>query len=257
MNIVIIGTGNVAHVLGGMLVQTGHTILQVYGRKRTRAGMLAAQLNAKPCDSWNKLIPDADLYLLALSDQALQELPALSLGSKLVVHTAGSVPAGVLKPLSPNYGVVYPLQSLHKRMPVLTRIPLLICGSNPQTERRLTELARDISSDVAPATDQQRLQYHVAAVFVNNFTNHLYAVAENLCEQQGISFNRLFPLIAETVERLKTGSPSAMMTGPAIRDDQVTIQKHLALLEYHPLIQNLYAYLSKSIRFLHGSSNLS
>lgn len=254
MNIVIIGTGNVAHVFGDLLVRAGHTILQVYGRRKSMAGMLAAKLKAASCDSWDKLTPDADLYLLALSDQALQELPALYLGSKFVVHTAGSVPAGVLEPLSPNYGVVYPLQSLHKRMPVLTHIPLLIYGSNPQTEHKLMELARDISSDAGLATDQQRLKYHVAAVFVNNFTNHLYAVAESLCKQEGISFNRLFPLIAETVERLKTASPAAMMTGPAIRDDQVTIQKHLALLEQDPLIQNLYAYLSKSIRFLHSST---
>lgn len=255
MNIVIIGTGNVASVLGGMLAAAGHTISQVFGRSSGSAAGLASHLKVPWCNSWDEIVPGADLYLLALSDQALHELPALRLEGGIVVHTAGSVSIHVLEPLSQKYGVLYPLQSLRKEMPVLTGIPLLINAGDKETESKLLEVAGSLSTEVKVATDEERLRYHVAAVFVNNFTNHLYAVAEAFCGQQGIEFNMLFALALETARRLTVASPAAVVTGPAVRDDQVTVQKHLELLRTYPPMQKLYSQLTESIQSLQKGKN--
>ena len=110
-------------------------------------------------------------------------------------------------------------------------------------------MANSISPQhVIQAGDDTRLKLHVAAVFVNNFTNHLYALAEDYCKKEGIDFKELFPLIEETASRLKTISPSKLQTGPAIRNDEETIQKHLVLLASHPQMKKVYEFLTASIR---------
>lgn len=255
MKIVIIGTGNVANVFGKLLAGAGHTIIQVFGRNPFHARELAEQLNSSYCSRWDDISNQADVYLTAVSDKALYDLDRLpDLQGKTVVHTAGSVSMEVLKPLSQNYGVIYPLQSLRKEMPVMTRIPLLVNAGNEATINIVLAIAHSMSSDVTVTTDIERLEYHVAAVFINNFTNHLYAVAESFCRNEGIQFSLLFPLAAETAKRLEVVSPALAVTGPAVRNDQVTIHKHLELLDKYPLLHDLYSHLTNSIRQMHELS---
>ena len=85
-------------------------------------------------------------------------------------------------------------------------------------------------------------------MFVNNFPNHLYALAENYCKKEGIDFKELLPLIEETVSRLKDISPSNSQTGPAVRNDEETIEKHLSLLHAHPQMKKVYEALTSSIK---------
>lgn len=133
-------------------------------------------------------------------------------------------------------------------MPVLTQIPLLITGSNAVAYTQILQVARSISQEVVDATDEQRLKYHVAAVFINNFTNHLYNLVDSYCAQENIRFNALLPLAVETAERLQLVAPRDAVTGPAVRNDEVTIEKHLALLDKYPVLQTLYRELTYSIR---------
>jgi predicted short-subunit dehydrogenase-like oxidoreductase (DUF2520 family) len=246
MKIVIIGTGNVATVLGRKMKHTGHKILQVFGR--SHADELATELESQPCSSWNLLNADAELVLVAIADGALYELEnKLKYPGGIVAHTAGSVSREVLKKISGNYGVLYPLQSLRKEHPVLTSVPLLVDASNQGTLSVLLELAGTISTQVSVAEDEQRLKLHVAAVCVNNFVNHLYAVAADYCKQENLEFKLLEPLIRETAERIPGLPPRALMTGPAIRNDMVTVNRHLELLSRHPLFRKLYAEITDSI----------
>ena len=119
-----------------------------------------------------------------------------------------------------------------------------------ETKRRVaSSLANSISPQhVAEAGDNARLKLHIAAVFVNNFTNHLYALAEDYCNKEGIDFKELFPLIEETALRVKEILPLKSQTGPAARNDQETIQKHIALLEFHPQMKKVYEFLTDSIK---------
>ena len=158
----------------------------------------------------------------------------------------------VLKNISTNYGVLYPLQSLRKEMPVLTEIPLLVDGNNEQSNRVVWDIAHRLSTNVSHASDEDRLKLHVAAIFMNNFTNHLYAITADFCKKENINFNLLLPLAAETAKRIELVSPHDVITGPAIRKDQITINKHLDLLNEYPLIQKLYRQMTESIREVNG-----
>src|SRR5206468_12137091 len=143
-------------------------------------------------------------------DEVLKEL---RLPDKIIVHTAASVPKEILKDFSKHYGVIYPLQSLKKEIPDLPDIPILIDANDSETMAQLETVAHSISSNVAKAGDDERMKLHIAAVFCNNFVNHLYFLAEEYCKGEGIDFELLKLLIIETAERLNQANPSDSQTG--------------------------------------------
>jgi len=98
------------------------------------------------------------------------------------------------------------------------------------------------------AGSEERLKLHVAAVIVNNFPNHLFSLAEQFCRKEKLDFRQLLPLITETVQRLKTSSPSETQTGPAFRNDGETLQRHLEILKNHPQLLHIYKVMTESIK---------
>ncbi|MDB5196437.1 MAG: hypothetical protein JWP88_808 [Flaviaesturariibacter sp.] len=250
MDIVIIGTGNTATVLGKKLKAGGHRIVQVFGRDAKEASSLAYKLGTESTNYWSVVNREADIYLLAVSDIAIEELlQELQLGEKTIVHTAAAVSKEILKDTAKHYGVFYPLQSLKKSAAHLPEIPIIIDASDAQTLDLLENLGQTISGKVVEGDDAYRLKLHLAAVFCNNFTNHLYALMQEYCEKKGIDFKLLIPLIQETAMRLDEMPPSQAQTGPAVRRDTATIEKHLALLEEDDRLKDVYALLTKSIQY--------
>jgi predicted short-subunit dehydrogenase-like oxidoreductase (DUF2520 family) len=249
MRVVIIGAGNVATVLGRLIKKAGQEVLQVISQHATNAAVLATELNCAFADNSGVIDKTADLYLIAVTDTAISQLDeTYHLGNKLVVHTAGSVSKEVLKNVTNNYGVLYPLQSLRKQnMDLQQDIPLLIDANNTEALTLLEDFAQSLSNNVNKANDEERLKLHVAAVLVSNFTNHLYALAAEYCNKEGADFKLLLPLIEETALRLRHHLPGEMRTGPAIRKDIKTLEKHLCLLLPHPSIHNIYLKMTDSI----------
>ena len=248
MRVVIVGSGNVATVLGRLIKHAGHEIIQVISRDGEHAKTLATELQCAWADYNGPLNSSTDLYLIAVKDSALYELNRVfHAGNVLVVHTAGSIPKDALKEISHNYGVLYPLQSLRKEMNTVAGIPLLIDGNTSETIALIEDFAKSISNRVSIAGDDERLKLHVAAVIVSNFTNHLYALAEEFCEKEKVDFNMLVPLILETAERIEHNSPAAVQTGPALRNDVFTLDKHLRLLNAYPKLKYMYLKLTESI----------
>ncbi|MBM3414880.1 MAG: DUF2520 domain-containing protein [Bacteroidetes bacterium] len=250
MDIVIIGSGNVAAVLGRKFKAAGHHILQIYSRNASAASQLAYEWDTESTNYKSLINPYADIYIVAVTDDAIDDITKdLLLPGKVVAHTAASVPKEVLKNVTSHYGVFYPLQSLRKEMTIVPDVPVFFDGSDETSRKKLEALARSISSEnVTEAGDDARLKLHAAAVVVSNFTNHLYQLAEDYCNKEGLDFKQLLPLIEETALRLKTISPAAVQTGPAIRHDKETIQKHLGLLKDHPQLKNIYLLLTESIQ---------
>lgn len=250
MDIVILGSGNVAAVLGRKFKAAGHQILQVVSRNAATATKLAYEWDTESTNYPSIINRNADVYIIAVSDDAIDDVVAdLQLPKKIVAHTAASVSKDVLKNVSEHYGVFYPLQSLRKEDIDLPEAPIFFDGSDEVTKKKLESLANSISPQHSTqAGDDARLKLHVAAVFVNNFTNHLYSLAEDYCKKEGIDFKELIPLIEETASRVKDLLPSSSQTGPAVRNDAETIEKHLKLLESHPQLRKVYEILSDSIR---------
>jgi predicted short-subunit dehydrogenase-like oxidoreductase (DUF2520 family) len=248
-DIILIGTGHAATVLGRLFRQCGYTIRQVFGRDRHAATELALELDAEAVVSAAEISRNGDLCLVAISDSALYHIgdwmPRLSMP---VAHTAGSVPIEVLSMLNGDYGVLYPLQSLRKNQPEIPEIPFLVEGSNRGMEHLLRTVGRNLSGMVSHAGGEERRRMHLAAVFTSNFFNHLCTLAEGFCKENGIDFRMLLPLLEETVARMDKERPGSLQTGPALRGDQPTIDRHLEILRENQEMRDIYALMTISIQ---------
>jgi predicted short-subunit dehydrogenase-like oxidoreductase (DUF2520 family) len=248
MLISIIGSGNTATVLGKALKKNDHIINEIAGRNEVAVKYLAEQLDANICTDLAQLNKHSDMYIIAVRDSAVAAVSdQLNFGKKILVHTCGSVSMDVLANSSENYGILYPLQSLRKELNYQPIIPFLVDGNNDFTKQQVFDLAFSVSRSVIIADDETRLQYHLSAIIVSNFINHLFALANEYCDATKTDFSLLLPLIDETVNRLQFYEPASLQTGPAARGDEATIQKHLQLLKPFPQLKKVYEIMSDSI----------
>lgn len=244
----MIGSGNVATVLGRLFKKNNHQVIQVMSRHIPNAKILADELGCAYTNYDGVTDMSADLYVVAIKDGVLFDLnKSFHLGNKVIVHTAGSITKDVLQDISTNYGVLYPLQSLRKEIATIPEIPFFVEGNNEESTVLLEDFAKTLSPVVRRTTDEGRLKLHVAGVVVSNFTNHLFSVTEDFCQKENIDFKVLLPLMQETVTRITTFSPKDVQTGPAVRNDVFTLDKHLRLLSAHPKLKYLYLKLTDSI----------
>ncbi|MCL2682355.1 MAG: DUF2520 domain-containing protein [Bacteroidales bacterium] len=247
-NVVILGTGNVATHLSEALLSAGYSVLQLWKR--------------------GEILRDVDLYFIAVSDDAIEEVAKLIPEHKMLAHTSGSVELS-------RGGVFYPLQTFSKHIPVdWENIPILIeyndTDNAVETHGRasLQEIAKKISTNVQITNAEKRRQLHLAAVFACNFTNHLWTISEELLNEKNISFDLLKPLIYQTVRKIETHHPKDVQTGPAVRNDLKTLEKHREILwgdngradpaptctgGVRPPLSEIYDILSKSIKHTHDS----
>jgi predicted short-subunit dehydrogenase-like oxidoreductase (DUF2520 family) len=250
MKITILGSGNMAHFFAAKLLEHQHEINQVYSPSAGHGVLLAKHSNAKVIHNLKKLSPDADAYILALNDDALEDIARnISIGEKLLIHCAGSAPLNILKPSSLNRAVIWPVYSINKNnIPQRNDIPVLLEANNSGSLKMAKEIASALSSKVWVADYQQRRKLHLAAVMSNNFINHLLTLSKEIVSEQNLPFDILVPILEQTFDNAMRLSPEQNQTGPAIRHDEHTIQSHLLLLENHPEIQKIYQTMTSAIQ---------
>lgn len=248
-SISIIGAGNVATHLAKVLYNKGIEINQIYSRSVKNAKELANKVRAGYTDDIAGINLNSDLYIIAATDDAIASITnKLVLSSKILVHTSGSVDVEVLKGSTKNYGSFYPLQTFTKQTEIsFEDIPMFIEASNKKTENELTALALMLSSNVNKINSLQRKKIHLAAVFACNFANYMQVIAEDLCEENNVSFDLLKPLIKETFEKGINSLPSENQTGPARRNDVKVIEEHKKLLDNNQDFKELYTLISNQI----------
>jgi predicted short-subunit dehydrogenase-like oxidoreductase (DUF2520 family) len=193
-------------------------------------------------------LKDADIYVIAVADAAIKWVSEqFTFENKLVIHTSGSVAMTEINSKN-RTGVLYPVQSFSKNKAVnFKMIPIGIEAENESDLKTIEIVAKSISDAVFEIHSEQRKALHVAAVFVNNFVNHLYTIGNEICIENQIPFEILKPLIQETATKINTISPDAAQTGPAIRKDTNTINSHLAFLSQENQ-KTIYKILTQSIQ---------
>lgn len=252
--IVLIGAGNVAqHLAPALSTQEGYEIEAVFSRHIARAAALRQKLpqSTKAQSHLDFNQSKADLFILAVTDDALAEVAQrlITPPEALIVHTSGTRPMSVLSALAQPKGVFYPLQTFSVGKKVdFSEVPFCIEAARKTDEMRLVRLAKKLSKRVYLVDSEQRKSLHLAAVFANNFSNHLFGIAEEILQKANLSFELLHPLLKETAEKASNMSPTEAQTGPARRQDQEVIKKQLDLLQEKPHWQMLYKMLSEMIQ---------
>ena len=245
MQIVLIGSGNVAFHLAKAFSEAQIPISQIFGRNTTELQKISEQFSI-PFST--ETLADADLYIISVSDSSIAEVSALIKNKNvLVAHTSGSVSR---EALSGNYrkSVFYPLQTFSKSKNLdYSKIPFFIDAENENDEEILKNLASKISKNVMLANDEKRKYIHLTAVFACNFVNHLYARAKEISDSQGIPFDYFLPLIDETTQKIHELEPILAQTGPAIRNDEKVLKLHESLLTDEEKLK-IYKTLNESIK---------
>lgn len=244
MKIGIVGMGNVGIHFLHRLAELGHTQLTVYSRSGNNITDLDIPDEIQFTNDFKEFI-DFDLVFCAVNDNNMAGMIQLISQYAPVVSVSGTVNLNHLTTKYP-IGTFYPLQSFKADQDIhLQGLPLFIESRDPAFKAFLMELAGEFSGNAIELSEDKRQYLHVAAVFANNFTNHIIDLAAHYCEEHGIEFDWLKPLINQTIEKIQTNNPHDILTGPAVRNDQSTIQKHLQLLK--PDQKNIYQALTTSI----------
>ena len=248
--IVILGAGNVATHLTKALIKEGFDVRQIFSRTIESARELGVKTGVHFTNNLAELYKEADIYIFALSDTAIEKLASMIdfNHDPLLLHTAGSVSIDVLKNSSKNYGVLYPLQTFSKSRELdFKKVPLCVDANTKHNIKEVSQIAATLSDNTRIMGEDERKKIHLAAVFACNFTNYMYSQAEEILKQDNIDFNIIKPLIEETAAKVQDLSPAKAQTGPAIRNDRATMNKHKELLENFNELKKLYTFISNNI----------
>lgn len=233
MRIVLIGRGRLASNLQRALLKADHEV---------------ASINSRTLED---MPSEADAYILAVKDSALKEVAAAAAKGRetqVFFHTAGSIPMTLFQGMAHHYGVIYPMQTFSKeRLVDFAEIPTFVEASDEKAMAVARQLTESITHHVYELSSDDRQYLHLAAVFACNFVNHCYAMAAEILEQHGMSFDIMLPLIDETARKVHQLHPLDAQTGPAVRYDENVIRHHVQLLHDHPFMKDLYERLSLHI----------
>lgn len=245
----MVGTGRLAGHLIMSLKNAGYEIVQVVGRNYETSFSFAEKYEVDFVTSFDQIERKADLYILAVSDDAIKEvIEKLPVLNGVCVHTSGSINLHVFENKFNSFGVFYPLQTFTEgRFIDFQKIPILIEANQPSVKELLNSVASGLSDIVYNLNSSDRRQLHLAAVFVSNFVNALFSIGNDVLESTRLPFEILKPLILETVNKAFESGPEKTQTGPASRGDTKTMQMHLSLLKNKPEVADIYTLLSNYI----------
>ena len=249
ISIVIIGAGNVAqHFYSAFKTSNNLRVIQWYNRSITS---IECFKNEVFITNDIKNLKDADLYLLAISDDAISNLSKkLPFENRLIAHTSGAVNIHDMDKKN-HRAVFYPLQTFSTSRAIdFSEVPICIEVLDKSHLQIFKTIAEELGSTHYKINSDQRRALHLSAVFINNFANQLYRIAHEISDEKSLNFDILKPLILETAKKVQELSPYQAQTGPAKRNDKKTIKNHLKLLdnEQH---KKIYKLLTEAIQHTH------
>ena len=248
MQVILIGSGNIAGLMGSLLLKNGHSILQVYSRNINHAEILAVKLNAQPISDLARVSTGAAIYIVSVADDALPVIAAgLRLTNELVIHTSGTASLTMLSNCSTQYGVLWPVKMVRATTNSFSHATMVMDGNNASVIEQVKDVAAQFSEKITVAGDAVRARMHMIATFTSNFSNHLFHLAADYCEKADISFDNFYPLIEAAIEQLREHHPHDLQAGPALRSDRQTILKHQELLANEPQMKKIYDLMTASI----------
>lgn len=245
--LVIVGAGNLGYHLALRLHQFFN--LSVINHRHNDITEELSNLKIPTIIDINNLPDDADVYIFCVKDHLIKDLTHSLFNkisaSSVVLHTSGAVDSIILNHFS-NFGVLYPLYSFTVSDKSLNwnNIPLFIIANNSYTQQTIKEIANHLNPDLIHFVDDAtKLHLHLLAVMSNNFTNALLHSVYSICHKKN-NLQQFYPYFIQfaisTIQRTHQKNPALFQTGPAIRQDHSSIEKHLQVLNEFPEIKNLY-----------------
>jgi len=254
-SVCILGAGNVATHFGKSIKNAGIKVSQIYNRSEEAGIELAGKLGCNYISDLNKINETADIILFVVSDSAIVPiLKSRNWENKFLVHTSGSIPSEIFYNYTNKFGVIYPLQTFSKEREIdFSTIPLFISANTPGNFDLLSSFCEKLSKSVFETDSDKKAILHLAAVFANNFSNHMFSIANELLKKNHLPLELLFPLIEETAFKAIKMNPRKAQTGPAFRNNFEVLKKQTEMLAAEPEWQKIYTFVSESIQKYYNS----
>lgn len=249
MNISIIGSGNLAFHLAKSLYKNGFNILEIIARNEKEGLKIAAITSSKFQNDVKKINASTDIIFIAVSDTVIQNVASeIILKNKLLIHCSGGLSLNEIKTINNRSSVFYPLQSFSKAKEIsFEKIPIFLESENKKDLDLLKNIAQKLSQNFIVLDSNKRKQIHLAAVFANNFSNHLWFLASEILKESNQNFEILKPLLDESLNKAFDLGPNSAQTGPALRNDKKTMGNHLEMLKNKDRLSKIYQLISASI----------
>ncbi len=257
-SVVVLGSGKVSYHLVRALLRSGINIKQIFSRNNNTGSQLAGLANCGFVNEVSDILPDADAYIFSMNDDAdkvvSQKLKTRK--NKIFIHTAGSLGMNIFESKTENYGVFYPFQTFSQSTDLdFSKVPLCIEASNPETLENLKILSEKLSCKYYEITEDKRKILHLTGVFACNFMNHCVYLGEEILKGADISEEIIKPLLEQSFYKILSQGAFSSQTGPALRNDKISMEKHLEYLQDNKNLSDIYSLLSESIFKTYNKEN--
>ncbi len=260
-----IGAGKVGTALAALLHQRGAHVAAVAGRTSGSSFEMAlgAGLSASVAKDRAGVLASASIVFLTVTDDAIKPLCeeiAANEGWRAgqgVVHCSGALPSTILSAAGEQGALVasfHPLQAFASLQAALKNMPgsTFALEGDETLVAQLEQLAEALGGTSLRMRPEDKTLYHAAAVISSNYLVTLAALASDLLVREGVSpdattaVRHLVPLLRGTLENLQAVGLPWALTGPLVRGDAGTVQRHLkALEEIAPDTADLYRHLAR------------
>jgi len=202
-----------------------------------------------------EVVQMADVIAITTQDRQIRKVADeiyasnIPVEGKLFFHTSGAHPSSLLSPLDERgaiLGSLHPLQTfpdIDRAIQVLPSTYVFIEGSSRALET-LQLLGNSIGCKAVTIEGDQKVFYHLSAVFVCNLLCALLYSAEGLMDRIGIGLEPFHPIISATLINVEEKGPLMSLTGPVIRGDVDTILDHLHAMSGMETQRKIYKALS-------------
>jgi predicted short-subunit dehydrogenase-like oxidoreductase (DUF2520 family) len=252
MTISIIGSGNIAHFFATRLFAANVMLKQIYSPNLMHAISLAKAVNATPTDTLYTFDTNVDAIIIASTDDAtLQLAKTLPVVNTLCIYTSGSISTNEL--LLENVACIWPIYSISQQnLPKPSQVINAGIIYEEKNKALIQEIGALAQLNLIEVSNEQKSILHLNATVLNNFLNHLLALSQNMLQENNLILDPLLPLLQSTIDKSLMQNAKKNQTGPALRNDTNTIQKHLKMLENNDALKNLYIAFTESIQALHS-----
>lgn len=259
-SVTLVGAGNLAHALAGLLPARGWQIAEIVTRSNSARGVALAREVGVAATTMTRAKWAGGIVWLAVSDSAIGELGSALAGvtdwkGKIAIHSSGALSSHALLLLrrrGAHVASAHPMMSFVRgEAPEMAGVVWTVEGDTVAV-RTARRIIGSLGGRVLKIDPKNKPMYHAFGAFLSPLLVVHLATAAELAEKAGVARKDLASLMRPIVERTlsnlfahigqQNGAGKAF-SGPLIRGDVETIGKHLQSLRRFPKARALYAAL--------------
>jgi predicted short-subunit dehydrogenase-like oxidoreductase (DUF2520 family) len=258
--IAIVGVGNLGNALAISLRAAGYEVSEIVSREgkvsRRRAKALARRVEAHAA-----LVGDPEITArvvwLCVPDREIascaKSLAAWNWKERIALHSSGVLSSdelGSLRRRGARVVSLHPLMTFVPGVaPALARVPFAVEGDSSAV-RVARRIARDLGGAAFVIQKKHKAAYHAWGAFASPLLLSELVTGERVAELAGIpreaARKMMLPIIRQTLANYVERGPAGAFSGPIIRGDAATLEKHLRILRKVPEAREVYLALARS-----------